>query len=91
MAFDLDTSPVIEAVGLILLLSKWRRHEIRNTATWRELEEERDEVRRARGGYARQSRKSEKDDEDDVERGEKGDESVASFPEINRWIDRATA
>lgn len=29
--------------------------------------------------------------EDDVERSEKKDEDVASFPEMNQWIDRATA
>lgn len=68
MALDLDTSPVIGAVRLIPLLSKWRRLEIRNTATWTESEEGRDEVQRARGGYARQFRMSERGGEDDVRR-----------------------
>lgn len=39
MALDLDTSPVIGAMGLIPLLSKWRRLKVPNIAT--ELEEER--------------------------------------------------
>lgn len=48
LALDLDTSPVIGAMGLIPLLSKWRRLEIRDTAT--EPEEERKRERETKCG-----------------------------------------